>query len=76
MGVQLYIKGECDNFKNMSKQPQSAFKQLYAEMFNQGGDFNKVNKDLKKNIKCYVKESFPHFLVSDGFFYVNAYFTK
>ena len=55
---------------------QSAFKQLYTEMFNQGGDFSKVSKDLKKPIKCYVKESFPHFLVSDGYFFVPVYFTK
>ena len=58
----------------MSK--QSAFKQLYSEIFNQGGDFSKVNKDYKKPLKCYVKESFPHFLVTDGFFFVPAYFTK
>jgi hypothetical protein len=45
-------------------------------MFNQGGDFSKVSKDLKKPIKCYVKESFPHFLVSDGYFFVPVYFTK
>lgn len=30
----------------------------------------------KKTIKCYVKESFPHFLVTDGYFYVSCYFTK
>ena len=59
----------------MSKQ-QSAFKALYTEIFNQGGDFSKVNKDFKKPIKCYVKESFPHFLVTDGYFFVPAYFTK
>ena len=58
------------------QQSQSAFKQLYTEMFNQGGDFSKVGKDLKKPIKCYVKESFPHFLVSDGYFFVPVYFTK
>lgn len=62
----------------MSKgsQQQSAFKQLYTEMFNQGGDFSKVGANLKKPIKCYVKESFPHFLVTDGYFFVPAYFTK
>jgi hypothetical protein len=60
----------------MSKGHQSAFKQLYTEIFNQGGDFGKVNKDFKKPIKCYVKESFPHFLVTDGYFFVPAYFTK
>ena len=45
-------------------------------MFKQGGDFNKVGKDMKKPIKCYVKESFPYFLVSDGYFFVPCYFTK
>lgn len=55
---------------------QSAFKQLFSDLFNQGGDFGKVSKDLKKPIKCYVKESFPHFLVSDGYFFVPVYFTK
>lgn len=45
-------------------------------MFNQGGDFSKVSKDLKKPLKCYVKESHPYFLVTDGYFFVPAYFTK
>lgn len=55
---------------------QSAFKQLYTEMLVQGGDFSKVSKDLKKPLKTYVKESYPYFLVTDGFFFVQAYFTK
>ena len=50
----------------------SAFKQLYSDMFRHGGD----SSIPKKTIKCYVKESFPHFLVTDGFFYVACYFTK
>jgi hypothetical protein len=50
----------------------SAFKQLYSEMIKNGGDWNAP----KKTIKCYVKESFPHFLVTDGYFYVACYFTK
>lgn len=55
---------------------QSAFKQLFTEMLNQGGDFSKVSKDLKKPLKTYVKESYPYFLVTDGYFFVQAYFTK
>ena len=55
---------------------QSAFKQLYTEVFNQGGDFSKVGSNLKKPIKAFVKESFPHFLITDGYFFVPAYFTK
>lgn len=55
---------------------QSAFKQLFTEVLNQGGDFSKVSKDLKKPLKTYVKESYPFFLVTDGFFFIQAYFTK
>lgn len=29
-----------------------------------------------KKIKCFVKESFPYFLVADNHFYVACYFTK
>ena len=50
----------------------SAFKQLYSDMFRNGGR----GSIPKKTIKCYVKESFPHFLVTDGYFYVACYFTK
>ena len=50
----------------------SAFKSLYSDMLRSGGSANVP----KKTIKCYVKESFPHFLVTDGFFYVACYFTK
>jgi len=55
---------------------QSAFKQLFTEVLNQGGDFSKVSKDLKKPLKTYVKESYPFFLVTDCFFFIQAYFTK
>jgi len=53
----------------------SAFKQLYSDMIRNGGDFSKV-ANTKRSIKCYVKESFPHFLVTDNFVYVAAYFTR
>ena len=45
-------------------------------MFNNGGDFSQLSKDLKKPLKCYVKESYPYFLVTDGYFFVQCYFTK
>ena len=59
-----------------SSNQSSAFKLLYSELFNVGGDFSKVKETLKKPIKCYVKEAYPHFLVTDGYFFVPAYFTK
>lgn len=59
----------------MSK-AQSAFKSLYTELFTQGGDFKQLGQNLKKPLKVYVKESFPNFLISDGYFFLPVYFTK
>ena len=55
----------------------SAFKQLVTSMFQYGGDFSKFSSAQRSQaIKCYVKESFPYFLVSDNYHYVAVYFTK
>ena len=56
----------------------SAFKQLYSAMMDAGGDAAAAVKAVggKKTIMCYVKESFPYFLVADEHFYVPAYFTS
>merc|ERR1712127_511321 len=60
-----------------NSQKMSAFKTLFTDMVNAGGDASKQNKDLTKQmLKVYVKETQPYFLVSDSFFYVPAYFTK
>jgi hypothetical protein len=41
------------------------------------GAWPKVKPDLKKrNIKCFVKEVYPYFLISDGQFYIAPYFTE
>jgi hypothetical protein len=55
----------------------SAFKTLFTDAVNAGGDASKLNKDLTKQmLKVFVKETHPYFLVSDSYFYVPAYFTK
>ena len=55
----------------------SAFKTLFTDMVNNGGDFSKLSKDFtKQQLKVFVKETQPYFLVSDSFFFVPAYFTK
>lgn len=55
----------------------SAFKTLYTQMIQNGGDYNALSKDLlRKDLQVFVKETKPYFLVSDSFFYVPAYFTQ
>ena len=54
----------------------SAFKLLYSEVFKNNGDVAKVISKMHNQIKCYVKESFPYFLVADNYFYIPCYFTK
>ena len=56
---------------------ESSFKYLFTEVFKNNGDVSKIPEKLKKTqIKCFVKESCPYFLVTDDFFYVPIYFTK
>lgn len=55
----------------------SAFKTLFTDMVNNGGDYSKLSKDITKQmLKVFVKETSPYFLISDSYFYVPAYFTK
>ena len=55
----------------------SAFKTLYTQMIQAGGNCNALPASmLKKDLQVFVKESRPYFLVSDSFFYVPAYFTQ
>jgi hypothetical protein len=58
------------------KQSPSAFKILLSEMLIANGDWSKMPKDFRKPLKCFVKESYPYFLVTDGYFFLQAYFTK
>jgi len=54
----------------------SAFKTLFTDMIKAGGDASKLNKsNLKQQLRLYVKEASPHFLVSDSQYFVPAYFT-
>lgn len=54
----------------------SAFKKLFTDLVNADGDSSKLfSSGSKPNIKVFVKETNPYFLVSDSFFYVPAYFT-
>ena len=55
----------------------SAFKTLYTQMIQNGGDYDALPRDLlRKDLQVFVKETKPYFLVSDSFFYVPAYFTQ
>lgn len=47
-------------------------------MIKNGLNVNNISdsSDKKRQIRCFVKESFPYFIVTDNFFYVPAYFTK
>ena len=45
-------------------------------MFKNKGDVAKVLGKMYNPIMCYVKDSFPYFLVADNYFYIPCYFTK
>ena len=55
----------------------SAFKTLIFELLSKDGDFSKISQQIRgSKIKCWVKETYPKFLISDGFFFMSGYFTK
>jgi hypothetical protein len=53
----------------------SAFKKLYTDLINGDGNTKCIESQMKQMLKVHVKESSPHFLVSDSHFFVPAYFT-
>jgi hypothetical protein len=56
---------------------QSAFKTMIFELLAKNGDFTKVRDQIRNaKIKCWVKQTYPRFLISDGLFFTSAYFTK
>ena len=52
----------------------SDFKKLYKDFLNNKGE--PLKQSDKKQIKCYVRQSYPYFIVSDLHFFVPCYFTK
>jgi hypothetical protein len=55
---------------------QSAFKTLLVKFLEAGGDITKVPNKYRSAIKCFVKESQPNFLITDGIFFIAGHFTK
>jgi hypothetical protein len=55
---------------------QSAFKTLLVKFLEAGGDITKVPIKYRSSIKCFVKESQPNFLITDGVFFIAGHFTK
>ena len=53
----------------------SSFKKLYTDIISSGFDVKKSTPKAK-DLHVYVKESFPHFLVTDNYYFVRLYFTK
>jgi hypothetical protein len=59
------------------KPPASAFKTLIFSLLESKGDFSKLSTKIQRSIlKCQVKQAYPKFLISDGTFFMQAYFTK
>jgi hypothetical protein len=53
----------------------SSFKKLYTDIISSGFDVKK-SVPKAKDLHVYVKESYPHFLVTDNYYFVRLYFTK
>ena len=45
-------------------------------MIEANGDMDKMQKKFKGPLRCSVKETYPNFLITDGSYYISAYFTE
>jgi len=63
--------------KSEKQQPsQSAFKTLLEKFLNSNADMSKLPSKYHQPINCFVKESKPNFILTDGYVYTKGYFTK
>lgn len=54
----------------------SAFQILLLSLLQADGDVNLINKKFRGPLRCSVKETQPHFLLTDGSYFLQAYFTE
>lgn len=54
----------------------SAFQILLSSIIEANGDMDKMPKKFKGALRCSVKETSPNFLVTDGSYFISAYFTE
>ena len=54
---------------------KSCFKTLLVKFLQADGSMAQMAQKYKQSIKCFVKESHPHFLITDGHFFIAGHFT-
>jgi hypothetical protein len=54
----------------------SALKTLLVKFFQAKGDMLKLPAKMRVPLKFSVKETYPNFLITDGYYYTSIYFTK
>ena len=53
----------------------SAFQILLQNLIAADGQFDKMPKKFRGPLRCSIKETNPNFLVTDGSYFISAYFT-
>jgi hypothetical protein len=64
-------KSATTKFKGLS-----AFQILLSSLLEANGDMEQMPKKFKGALRCSVKETSPNFLVTDGSYFISAYFTE
>ena len=54
----------------------SAFQILLVSLLQYDGDFKQLPKKFRGPLRCSVKETQPNFLLTDGSYFIQAYFTE
>jgi hypothetical protein len=75
LGINPAQNDKADTQASFSTKNLSAFQILLSSLLEAGGDMAKMPKKFKGALRCSVKETTPNFLITDGSFFISAYFT-
>lgn len=70
------LQGGHNPEQKQSLKGLSAFQILLKSLIDANGDMDKMQKKFKGPLRCSVKETYPNFLITDGSYYISAYFTE
>jgi hypothetical protein len=67
---------KAEGVTGFSTKGLSAFQCLLSSIIEANGDMDKMPKMYKRALRVSVKETSPNFLVTDGSYFISAYFTE
>lgn len=76
IGFTANLKKDTSSQLSYETKGLSAFQILLSSLLSSNGNMTDMPKKFKGALRCSVKETSPNFLITDGSYFVSAYFTE